>query len=42
MAPEEQEEFFEQLFVLDRMAKEDDFCRDVVDNFNKKRMRATN
>ena len=41
LAPEEQKEFFEQLFVLDRMAKEDDFCRDVVANFNKKRMRAT-
>eukprot|EP00347_Sterkiella_histriomuscorum_P018476 403345372 len=30
---EEAEEFYEQFFVLDRMAKEQDFCKDVVENF---------
>ncbi|CDW79590.1 pyridine nucleotide-disulfide oxidoreductase family protein [Stylonychia lemnae] len=33
LAGEDHEEFFEQLFVLDRMARDEHFCNEVVDNF---------
>ena len=31
---EEQEEFFEQLFIIDRMGREEAFMKDVVENYN--------
>jgi hypothetical protein len=34
MAEEDSDEFFEQLFILERMAKDESFCHQVVTLFN--------
>jgi len=34
-ANEEEDEFFERLFVIDRMGREEQFMKDVVENYNK-------
>lgn len=35
MGEEDSDEFFEQFYILDRMGKEEDFCRKVVDLYRK-------
>jgi len=34
---EEEEEFFERLFVIDRMGKEEDFMKEVVNHYRQLR-----
>lgn len=40
-ADEEQEDFMEQLIVIDRMGKDEAFCRDVVELYKKRQMKAS-
>ena len=32
---EDEKEFFERLFIIDRMGREEDFTKDVVEHYNK-------